>query len=82
MNKKVETQIVHVLAIVSGVLTILATALTQPPFNVPPMVPAIMGLVVVVLSYVSNQLPALGSGGEPPATVPTATEPAAKPPAG
>ncbi len=65
MNNSAVNQLVHVLAIVAGVLTIVAGALTQPPFSVPALIPATMGVVVTVLVYVSNQIPALGTAAQP-----------------
>jgi len=53
------SQTVHILAIVTGALTIFATA--GPSLGLPVQVGAAVGVVVAVLTYVANQLPALGT---------------------
>lgn len=52
-------QTVHVLAIVSGSLTIVAGSASL--LGLPAPMTAGLGVLVAVLTYIANQLPSLGS---------------------
>ncbi len=51
-------QIVHILAILAGALTIVANS--APRLGIPDQAAEAVGVVVAVLTYVANQLPSLG----------------------
>lgn len=72
MNKTTIATIVHALAIVSGLCSLLAVALTQPPFSLPPIWAGAFALTATVCGYVGNQLPSLGGSADPAPTPPAA----------
>lgn len=51
--------VVHILAILAGALTIFATS--APALGLPIEVAQAVGVLVAVLMYIANQLPALGA---------------------
>ena len=70
MNNTLTQNIVHVLAIVTGVLGIVAGA--GPQLGLPPYATAVIGVAITVLVYVANQLPNLGSAAPPAPPAPPA----------
>ena len=61
MNGKAVQTLIHVLALLAGVCSLLAVALTSPPFNLPPIVAGAFALAATLCTYVANQAPALGN---------------------
>jgi uncharacterized membrane protein YuzA (DUF378 family) len=70
LSTKTIQFIVHLLAIIAGLCSLLAVGLTQPPFNVPPLVAGGFALAATVMTYIANQLPALGDSTPQPPSPP------------
>ncbi len=69
MTTKLTTTLVHVMALLSGVCSLLAVGLTAPPFSVSPLFAGGLALAATVLTYLANGLPAIG-GSDVPAPAP------------
>ena len=59
MNLTTNSVIVHVLAVLAGVLSILAAS--APALGIPTYFVGLIGVIIAVLIYVGNQMSALGS---------------------
>ncbi|MGH8359063.1 MAG: hypothetical protein ACRESF_16360 [Pseudomonas sp.] len=64
MNPKLTSTIVHGLAILAGVLGIVAAA--GPQIGIPAAAEGVIGVAITVLVYIGNQLPNLGAGTPAP----------------
>lgn len=77
MNSKMISAIVHVLALLAGLCSLLAVALTQPPFSVTPIVAGGFALAATALTYIANGMPALNDTSGTPAVAAPPAPPAA-----